>query len=187
MYSSTVSSSGALGRGGPSHFTPWKEAWYPLYRSSGLVGMGTENLTTAVVWILGRPTCRKSLYQLLSLLLHLQILLIIQITNYKLIIIINVVTVQRFRVLFDKIIVVGSVLVEIMHSNGTINVHLSSSLCWPHHVRCSILLKVSVIISAYKFVCNVSDLFEIFSLLLIHFVIHLSVFLLQIPLSWHNK
>ena len=96
------------------------------------------------------------------------------------------ITVQRFKVIFDKVIVLGSVLVEIMHRNGAVNVHLSSSLCWPHHVRC-ILLEVNIIISAYKFVCNVSDLFEIFSLLLIHFVILLSVFLLQIPLSCHNK
>lgn len=54
-------------------------------------------------------------------------------------------------------------------------------MCWPHHDRCSILLKVSVIISACKFICNVSDLFVIFSLLLIHFAIHLSIFLLWIP------
>jgi len=92
--------------------------------SSGLVGMGTENLTTAAVRTPDHTTCRKSLYQLLSLLLHLQILL--NNTNYKLIIIINVVTVLRFKVIFDKLIVV---LVEVLHRNGEINVHLSSSLC----------------------------------------------------------
>lgn len=32
MYSSTVASTGELERGGPGHFTSWKEAWYPLYR-----------------------------------------------------------------------------------------------------------------------------------------------------------
>jgi len=35
------------------------------------------------------------------------------------------VTVQRFKVIFDKLIVVGGVLVEIMHRNGAVNVHLS--------------------------------------------------------------
>jgi len=172
----------------------WTQPFYTLGRdlvpivqetgwSSGLVGMGTDNLTTAAVRTPDHPTCSKSLYWLLSWLLHLKILL--NHPNYKLIIIINVVTVQRFKVIFDKLIVLGSMLVEIMHRNG--NVHLSSSLSWPHHVSCSILLKVSVRISAYKFVCTVSDLFEIFSLLLIHFIIHPSVFLLQMPLSWLNK
>lgn len=89
--------------------------------------MGTENL--AAVRIPDRPTCGKSLYRLLSWLLHLQILL--NHTNCKLIVIINVVTVQRFKVIFDKLIVVGCVLVEIMHRNGAVNLHLSSSFADP--------------------------------------------------------
>lgn len=34
------------------------------------------------------------------------------------------VIVQRFKIIFDKPIVVGSVLVEIMHRNGAVNVVL---------------------------------------------------------------
>jgi len=73
MYSCTVSSTEALDRGWTRPFYTLEGGLVPTVQetgcSSGLVEMGTENLTV-VVRTPDHPTCSKSLYRLLSWLLH---------------------------------------------------------------------------------------------------------------------
>jgi hypothetical protein len=118
----------AIDRGGwsvpcPGHFTHWKETRYPLYtRVVGPLGP---------VWMVQKilPPPRFEPWTVQLVVSHYTDSAILAATHtnsvksFYMLITTNVLTVQRFEVLSDKFTVVGSVLVEIMPKNGTVNVH----------------------------------------------------------------